>query len=54
VVDGVRREPVQQYLMSQAKAGYLNQNRGVEGEEGRMVSIEECKLEQQESYLCGQ
>ena len=53
MVDGVRREPVQQYLMSQAKAGYL-QNRAVEGEEGRMVSIEECKLEQQESYVCGQ
>jgi hypothetical protein len=52
-VDGVRREPVQQYLMSQVKASYL-QNRAVEGEEGRMVSIEECKLEQQESYVCGQ
>jgi hypothetical protein len=52
-VDALRREPVQQYLMSQAKASYL-QNRGIEGEEGRMVSIEECKLEQQESYVCGQ
>jgi hypothetical protein len=52
-VDALRREPVQQYLMSQAKASYL-QNRGIENEEGRMVSIEECKLEQQESYVCGQ
>jgi hypothetical protein len=44
LVDGARREPAQQYLMSQAKASYL-QNRGVETEERRMVAIEESKLE---------
>jgi hypothetical protein len=31
-------------MMSQAKAGYMR-DRGIEGEERRMVAIEESKLE---------